>query len=483
MERSSLFSRTLGRRVPNHGGGIFINYRQRTNVGCLTDHAQFVEALANRLGTHFGHDQVFVDTTGIKAGEPYPEKLEQKLNSLDVLIAVIHRNWLQDLADRLSSADLDWVRHEIVTALDNGKLVIPVLLDEIKPLKRSQLPLDLERFAIRQAVQFEFGKWTEGMAKLIAELERHVAPRYQQPSTEQSASDPRRRRWLLPLLTILCPAAVVAPSLVALSAHFKPGEGAVVMATVARTLAWLLIVVVAASGIKYLLTRRLGWIDERLAELPRTTKANMVLSLSIAGLIILSVLANTALGIELGLPVIGVAVVIAVWLGAVWLRDRDKLAQWPPDDVDANPAAIRGAVARLRERMGEWQAPLPRIQRDQATHASGQNRQAIQRLRLLNDEGRHRWWRSVPASLYLANAVLLAATVGATGTAVVLYLDGGERRWVLYLWSACVVALGGLSALASAKIAARRAHWLRATVLTDIPAKVDALDQDLAKLE
>lgn len=71
-----------------HGAKIFINYRNG-------DHTPLVNELYEQLAHHFGADQVFLDRYTIRPGGRYPNELRDGVAHADVLISIIHREWLK----------------------------------------------------------------------------------------------------------------------------------------------------------------------------------------------------------------------------------------------------------------------------------------------------------------------------------------------------------------------------------------------------
>ena len=129
---------------------IFLNYRRDTDR-----HA--AGRLCERLNIEFGPDNVFLDVQGsIKPGDNFAEKISEKVSSCDVLLAVMGQGWLdaKDPAggNRLSNPN-DFVRIEIASALEQEKLVIPVLVDDAPIPHRDLLPEPLKELADRHAVR------------------------------------------------------------------------------------------------------------------------------------------------------------------------------------------------------------------------------------------------------------------------------------------------------------------------------------------
>jgi hypothetical protein len=125
---------------------VFINYR--------TGDGDEVAALLERaLAERFGADRTFRAVRGVQPGESYPERLLAAVRHSSVLLAVMGPEWAHDLRLR---DDLDWVRREILAAIDYGICVIPVLkgrkTDQLNP---ADLPPDLKRLANVQSLRLD----------------------------------------------------------------------------------------------------------------------------------------------------------------------------------------------------------------------------------------------------------------------------------------------------------------------------------------
>jgi hypothetical protein len=97
----------------------------------------------------FGHGQVFLDTSDIKPGEEWPNRLQAELNQAQVLIVAIGEGWLERIDDLVDEAD--WVRREIMYALDWHKVILPVTLGNTSIPRAESLPTELQPFLKSQA--------------------------------------------------------------------------------------------------------------------------------------------------------------------------------------------------------------------------------------------------------------------------------------------------------------------------------------------
>ena len=152
--------------------GIFISYRRDDSAG----HAG---RLYDRLSDCFGADKLFMDVDTIRPGEEFPEVIDRKIATCNVLLAVIGNRWLAatDAAGKRRLEDPgDFVRLEIQNALDRGMRVIPVLVSGARMPRAEDLPDDLNRLARLQAIEISDAGFREDASRLVELLQETVAP-------------------------------------------------------------------------------------------------------------------------------------------------------------------------------------------------------------------------------------------------------------------------------------------------------------------
>lgn len=160
-------------------GGIFVSYRR-------DDSRQAAGRLADDLVDHFGAERIFRDIEAIELGVDFSDALSRALNSCEVMLVLIGRDWL-NVKDahgqrRLDSSS-DWIRLEIVTALKRNIRVVPVLVDGAELPSEDALPEDLRPLVRRQAMELADGRWKGDLQRLVDTLSRlfgteaHPVPR------------------------------------------------------------------------------------------------------------------------------------------------------------------------------------------------------------------------------------------------------------------------------------------------------------------
>ena len=149
-------------------GGIFISYRRDEAGG----HAG---RLRDRLVARFGENQVFMDVDAIEPGVDYAEEIEAAVESCQILLAVIGKDWLtaSDLEGRRRLDDPDdLVRLEIEAALKRNTRVIPVLVGGAAMPRRQDLPDSVNNLARRHAHELSHSRFDYDAEQLLEIIEK-----------------------------------------------------------------------------------------------------------------------------------------------------------------------------------------------------------------------------------------------------------------------------------------------------------------------
>lgn len=456
---------------------IFVNYRQNGRVGDGFDrlpHAQVVEAVAERLRRHFGPDRVFLDT-GIRAGEHYPDALRDRLRDSALLVAVVHRGWARDLADR--AGGLDWVHQEIRTALAEGKHVLPLVLDQATLPDPDALPADIRPFAFKQVRRLDFGHWERDLRLFVQEVEAHLSPVALPERVEPRVPAPRgplgpALAWLLGALTPVAATTALVPDAVARATW---------LAALAVAGVLLLFVPVLITWLAYLARGFLDGLDHESALLPRDVKVDVITSLVFAALAVFVLLSVPVLAPQLRMLLVAVVVVVVLGVGVPWLRRFRADREWPRPGLEVDPASVRGALHDVRRHLEAHGPALNRLRRDQAHYALDQVEVTAARLRELADRDRATWLRSAPPAPVLAHALFFGATSGAAVAAAVLYRLNGGTHWSAPVWAAAGPVAAAALCWATAEAAYRSQRWRRARVADAVPDEVAALRREVAE--
>ena len=150
--------------------GIFISYRR-------DDSAASAGRLYDRLVDHFGKEQVFRDLDAIAPGAEFATVIEARISQSKVLIAVIGKDWLNaknEQGQRRLDAPNDFVRAEIREALNQKKLVIPVLVEGASIPNAPALPADIAALAQRNAIDISESRFNYDVGELIKAIKAVV---------------------------------------------------------------------------------------------------------------------------------------------------------------------------------------------------------------------------------------------------------------------------------------------------------------------
>lgn len=147
---------------------VFISYRRDD---AASDAARIAQALRDTLGK----DDVFFDTSSIRAGAKWPDEIRQALAEASIVIVVIGPKWLTAGADewgcRRIDQESDWVRNEVRIALaDPGKTLIPVLVDNAKLPPPQALPACIGMLSEAQKIDIRRDYWESDMVHFIHQV-------------------------------------------------------------------------------------------------------------------------------------------------------------------------------------------------------------------------------------------------------------------------------------------------------------------------
>jgi hypothetical protein len=140
---------------------LFVAYRQADASG----HAG---RIGENLISHFGIGEVFKDVESLAPGEDFRKVVRDRLQSAFAMIVVIGPRWLE--GNRLSLDD-DFHREEIVTALNRGIYLVPVLVNGAAIPKQNDLPKDVQPLFDRQALEITDSRWSYDVGRLIEKLD------------------------------------------------------------------------------------------------------------------------------------------------------------------------------------------------------------------------------------------------------------------------------------------------------------------------
>jgi WD40 repeat protein len=165
--------------------GIFLSYRRE-------DTTPYARLLKSELTGRFPDAPVFMDLDSIEPGVDFIEVIERAVGSCAVLVVLIGQRWVT-LADeggqrRLDDPD-DFVRSEVHTALERGVRVIPVLVDGARPVRRQELPDELQKLARLNALELSAGRYQYDADRLFNVIEQVLGAIREREEAERKAAE------------------------------------------------------------------------------------------------------------------------------------------------------------------------------------------------------------------------------------------------------------------------------------------------------
>jgi hypothetical protein len=150
---------------------VFINYRRE-------DAAPYAGRLYDRLTAQFGEDQIFIDIDQIEPGEDFVEVINRKVGTCDIAIVAIGPHWVgatDSSGNRRLDDEEDFVRMEIVAALQRKIRVIPVLVGGARMPRKQELPEALAPLSRRHAIEISETRFHADVNRLIEAIEKPFA--------------------------------------------------------------------------------------------------------------------------------------------------------------------------------------------------------------------------------------------------------------------------------------------------------------------
>jgi hypothetical protein len=182
---------------------IFINYR--------SSDAHTAAALSDR----FGAESIFLDYENIPLGRDFEPELLGRVRSCAVLLVVVGNRWLDgEVGQRPIDNPDDWVRREILEALEHDIPVVPVLVEGVEAIP-DRLPAELAFLTNRQYFVVRHRSHRMGIGDLGDYLARQI------PRLRDRPKPTTRRKWQTLIraasIVVLAAAALGLPTTFAIS--------------------------------------------------------------------------------------------------------------------------------------------------------------------------------------------------------------------------------------------------------------------------
>lgn len=149
---------------------LFVNYRSG-------DGDQSAALVERELSWRFGPQLTFHASRCDDAGDDARAVVLRAVRGSDAMVAIVGPCWLQARPDGTRAVDdpADRPRREIVEAMNNEVLVIPLLVAGAPRLDQATLPTELAPFAERHYLRLEHSQPDAGITRLVVRLTDAVA--------------------------------------------------------------------------------------------------------------------------------------------------------------------------------------------------------------------------------------------------------------------------------------------------------------------
>ena len=165
---------------------VFINYRR-------DDTQAMAVVLEKFLHRAFVDLHVFLDYEGIKA-EPWPGKLQQALSESALVITLVGPKYLRihnEHGERRIDEANDWVRQEIESAVEQNKILVPLLVEGATMLSKEAFQRwpKLQQWLDWQAETIDWKTFDADFEKLVGLIEKKLN-KQRQPATNGTIGNP-----------------------------------------------------------------------------------------------------------------------------------------------------------------------------------------------------------------------------------------------------------------------------------------------------
>jgi hypothetical protein len=142
---------------------IFISYRRQ-------DSSFFAAKLKDRLEQTFP-GEVFLDVSGINAGEDFAKALASAVRASKVVLVVIGNGWAVPRDGHMQLGQPgDFVTEEVATALEASIATVPLLIDGARMPQADELPVRLRGLSTRHALSISHERFDSDATHVVAAL-------------------------------------------------------------------------------------------------------------------------------------------------------------------------------------------------------------------------------------------------------------------------------------------------------------------------
>lgn len=230
-------------------GRIFISYRRSDTQG-------YAGRLSDSLENYFGGNRIFRDIDDIAGGSEFAKDIEDQMSTADAVIVLIGPQWLTvsnaDGKKRIEDPN-DWVAQEIVSSIELGIPIFPVLIEGTVLPRKDELPEKLAPILNYNAITISDRNWEADILGLGKIISLDVPTK-----NEKILFRIQVLIYVLLSLALICSSATIA-----LSALFQAETNSVISVLISRPVAGIPFYVVVVSLIILSLIVRLVAKDKQ----------------------------------------------------------------------------------------------------------------------------------------------------------------------------------------------------------------------------
>ena len=145
---------------------VFISYEREDAYG-------WAGIVYEKLKDYYGEGIVFKDVEETRTGTDWAPRLARLLKGCEVFVVVIGPDWKETrVTDKLNDPT-NWVHKEIVTAIDEGKKIFPVVVEGAQLPDKAKIPEKISQAIGRQQFRFRRNSnfWVSDIERLCADIE------------------------------------------------------------------------------------------------------------------------------------------------------------------------------------------------------------------------------------------------------------------------------------------------------------------------
>jgi len=160
-------------------GGVFISYRREDSAYALLVYHRLIE--------EFGPEHVFRDIERIAPGDNFAARIDEHIPDSQAMVAVIGKGWIERRPSL--SKPGDFVRRELLLALEKRVAVVPVLVGGTQMPSRAELPPSLREFQLLNAIPLTDYRFDSDLDTVVQALQKKLVPAMpSQPDGEATES-------------------------------------------------------------------------------------------------------------------------------------------------------------------------------------------------------------------------------------------------------------------------------------------------------